>query len=215
MNKHLRKLPGEVYTKEQINLILKAISKRCPTGIRNRALIVTLYGAGARISEALDLTPNDVNIDNGKVTIRRGKGGKYRIVGIPEAFCGIIQIWMEARGRLGIHGGRSLFCTITTTKSGKRPLLTPGGKMSSDYVRGFLSRVAKKIDRKTGNKFRVHSHGFRHTMASELVREGHNIIEVQDQLGHANLNTTQKYIKKIAPDELVNRMYTRKCTLEV
>ena len=103
MNKISKKLPGEVYTKEQINLILKSISKRCPTGIRNRALIVTLYGAGARISEALDLTPNDVNLDTGRITIRCGKGGKYRIVGIPESLCGIIQIWMEARGRLGIH----------------------------------------------------------------------------------------------------------------
>ena len=214
MKKEPRKLPGEVYTKEQINLILKAISKRCPTGIRNRALIVTLYGAGARISEALDLAPNDVNLDSGKITIRRGKGGKYRIVGIPESLCGIIQIWMDMRKRLGIHGRGPLFCTITTSKMGRRHL-TPGGKMSPDYVRGALSRVAKKIDRKTGNRFRVHSHGFRHTMASELVGEGHNIIEVQDQLGHANLNTTQKYIKKIAPEQLVNRMYTRKCTLEV
>jgi site-specific recombinase XerD len=146
--------------------------------------------------------------------VRHGKGDKFRIVGIPESFCATIQIWIDKRRSLGINGSKPLFCTITTKSKGEK-LLSPGGKMSTDCVRGFMSRVSKKIEKKTGNKLRVHSHGFRHTMTSELVSEGCNIIEVQEQLGHSNLNTTQKYIKKIAPEQLVGKMYNRKCTLEI
>jgi len=209
MDQSSKKLPGEIYSKDQINIILKSISKKCPTGLRNRALIAVLYGAGLRISEALDLLPGDIDLEIGKITVRHGKGDKFRVVGIPESYCGIIQLWLDKRKALGVNGSKPLFCTITNKSKGKR-LLSPGDKMSSDYVRGFMARISKRIERKTGNKMRVHSHGFRQTMASELVQEGCNIIEVQDQLGHSNLNTTQKYIKKIAPQQLVDRMFKRK-----
>jgi site-specific recombinase XerD len=76
--------PGEVYTKNEINIILKNISKRCPTGIRNRAIVGLLYGSGVRCQELIDLYPSDVDVSTGRVTVKNGKGSRYRVVGLPE-----------------------------------------------------------------------------------------------------------------------------------
>lgn len=195
--KEQRRLPGETYSKDEINLILKNISKRSPTGIRNRALVAVLYGAGLRISEALDLMPNDINFSTGEVTVKNGKGNKFRIVGLPEQLISMVQLWIEKRKTLGFNGNRRLFCTHK------------GGPMSSAYIRGFFGRLGRKIEDRTENKIRIHPHGFRHSMATTLLNEGFNVLEIQDQLGHSNLGTTAKYLKRIAPQELVNKMYSR------
>ncbi len=76
-----RKLPPEVLTADEVRALMDACSKRAPTGIRNRALIVLLYRGLLRIDEALSLKPKDLNRAAGTVRVLHGKGDKSRTVG--------------------------------------------------------------------------------------------------------------------------------------
>jgi site-specific recombinase XerD len=70
-----------------VRALITACSNRAPTGVRNRALLVLLYLAGCRISEALRLLPKDLDRTNGTATVLRGKGGTRRTIGLdPGAF---------------------------------------------------------------------------------------------------------------------------------
>lgn len=197
----IMKRPGENYSKDEVNMILKHISKRCPTGIRNRAIVGLLFGSGIRCQELLDLYPGDIDITSGRITIKNGKGSKFRVVGMPEQISASIQLWLNQRKVLRHNGNKPLFCTLK------------GGQMQSSYIRSFFGRLGKRIEAKTENKLRIHSHGFRHSMASSLLKEGFNIVEIQQQLGHSNLGTTARYLQKIAPETLINSMYARQGVL--
>lgn len=198
-----KKLPGETYSSNQVELIFKQMSKRCPTGIRNRGLVSLLYGSGLRITEALNLYPRDVNIKNGEIFVRNGKGSKSRRVGLDSFSCSLLEYWVEKRKKLKFTGSHPLFCTLK------------GEKVSSDYVRGLFSRISKKIEKKTGEKIRIHAHGLRHTMATELLKEGFDIQHISDQLGHSSLATTQVYLKKLCPKQLISSIHKRERTLKV
>ena len=79
--------PAEILTANEVRALITACSNRAPTGIRNRALLVLLYRAGCRISEALRLLPKDLDRASGTATVLRGKGGRRRTIGLdPGAF---------------------------------------------------------------------------------------------------------------------------------
>jgi site-specific recombinase XerD len=79
--------PAEILTADEVRALITACSNRAPTGVRNRALLVLLYRAGCRISEALRLRPKDLDRAAGTVTVLRGKGGTRRTIGLdPGAF---------------------------------------------------------------------------------------------------------------------------------
>lgn len=195
--------PGECYTKQQINTILQHISKRCPSGQRLRAFVAIAYGAGTRIEELTDLLPGDLLFDTGKVIIKSGKGDKYRQVGFPEELMPLVEKWIDTRKALlgGNAGNKPLFCTLK------------GAKTSTEYYRGACKRISKRILKKTGILIRIHPHAFRHSMANSLVQEGFDILSIMQQLGHSNLSTTQRYLQRIAPEKLINSMFTRKGVL--
>lgn len=165
--------------------LIEACGRRSPTGKRNRALIVVLWRAGLRISEALSLQVNDVG--DGWLRVERGKGGKARTVGMdPEAFA-VLERWMDERRRQRRQGRpltarAPLFCTLK------------GGWMDDAYVRRLLRRLAKKA----GVQKRVHPHGLRHTHANELAEEGVAMPIIQAQLGHSSLETTARYLKRVS-----------------
>jgi len=89
-------------------------------------------------------------------------------------------------GRYGFRGG-PLFCTLH------------GTPVSDRYVRDMLRRLAAKA----GLEKRVHPHGLRHTHAAELVREGVPVNVIRDQLGHASLAVTDRYLRNVAPADLI------------
>ena len=74
--------PAEVYSPAEIDGVLRVISRRAPTGIRNHALIVIGYRCGLRLAEALALNLKDVDLEQGFVHVRHGKGDKSRKIGI-------------------------------------------------------------------------------------------------------------------------------------
>ena len=188
-----RKLPPEPLSADEVKRLIKQPSGRAPTGIRNRALLVLLYRGGLRCSEALALRPKDLDIDAGTVRVLHGKGDKSRLVGLDAGAMAIIQVWLDKRASLGFNGRQRLICTLQ------------GKPVSSRYVRSLLPRLAAKA----GIEKRVHAHGLRHTLASELSAEGVPLPLIQSQLGHANLSTTDRYIRGLAPQEVVDAMKKR------
>lgn len=188
-----RKLPPEVLTAAEVSALVRACSNKAPTGIRNRALLVLLYRGGLRINEALALRPKDLDRAAGTIRILHGKGDRARTVGLdPQAFA-VLERWLDQRATLGINGHSTVFCTLK------------GEPVSDSYVRVLLPRLAKKARIVK----RVHPHGLRHTHAAELAREGVPARLIQAQLGHSSLATTDAYLRKIAPQDLIDAMQKR------
>lgn len=187
------KYPAEILDKSEIDRLIMAPRATCPTGIRNRALLVMLYRSGLRISEALALKPGDLDAENGTIRVLHGKGDKARTAGMDPTAFAIVQHWLSERARLGHNGRHPLFCTLE------------GNPMMSNYVRGLLPRLAKRARIEK----RVHAHGLRHLLAVEMNREGQSLTTIQTQLGHRRASTTATYLSRISPQEAIDAVRGR------
>lgn len=187
------KRPVEPLTPAELEQLLNACSKRAPTGIRNRALIVLLWRAGLRISEALALYPKDIDDRHGTVRVLHGKGDKARTVGLDARAFAVLALWQEIRRKRGLTARQPVFCTLQ------------GQPLQARYVRELLPRLALKA----GIDKRVHAHGLRHTHAAELAAEGVPVNLIQKQLGHSSLATTSRYLDHIAPQTLIETIKRR------
>ena len=193
-----RRLPPEVLTRDEVNALMRACSKRAPTGIRNRALIAVLYRGMLRISEALLLKPKDLDRQAGTIRVLRGKGGKARTVGLDDGAWAIVELWLGRRQGLGLSGRHPLFCTLR------------GAPLSTSYCRGLFTRLGERA----GIEKRVHPHGLRHTGAAELRVEGADIAVIARQLGHSSIANTSRYLDHIAPTAVVTAMRRRTWTAD-
>jgi site-specific recombinase XerD len=188
-----RRLPPEVLTRDEVRRLMAACSKRGATGSRNRALIAVMWRGGLRISEALDLAPSDLDPDRGLVRVKVGKGGAYRSVGMDHEAFALIDRWMDVRRARGISGRAPVFCTLA------------GARVSTSYVRQLMPRLA----RRAGIERRCNPHSLRHTMAAEMRDEGAPLDRIQAQLGHASLDGTSHYLRRIAPTDLADGARSR------
>jgi site-specific recombinase XerD len=121
-----RTLPPEPLSADEAERLIRAASGRCPTGQRNRAMLVCMYRGGLRCQEVLDLMPKDIDATAGTIRVLRGKGNKTRLVGIDSGAMAIIQRWLDTRGELGMNGRQRMFCTLK------------GKPVGSRYVRALL-----------------------------------------------------------------------------
>lgn len=190
------KLPPEPLTGDEIERLLRKMG-RGPCGHRNRALVVLLWRSGLRIAEALALFPKDIDRVNGTVTVLKGKGSKRRQVAVDTYTLSVLDRWMRARFDLGLTGREHLFCCVDVRTRGK--------PMYSSYVRDMLKHRA----RQAGIEKRVHPHGFRHTMAFELLMEGVDLGTIRAQLGHNDLATTMRYLDHLSPAAAIRTMHGR------
>jgi site-specific recombinase XerD len=189
-----RRRPPEVLSEAEVIALLKACSTRAPTGVRNRALIAVLWRCGLRISEALALELRDVDLDAGTVRVRHGKGDRSRTVGLDEQTAALLARWIDRRRKLSPGARAPIFCTLQ------------GGRIDSSYVRRLLPRLAAKA----GIERRVHAHGLRHTHAAELAREGTPINIIRDDLGHTSLAVTDRYLRDVAPQAVIDTLRARR-----
>lgn len=177
----LRSLPQAIPVWEVESLL--AAPRRDLLGRRDRALLETLYGAGLRISELVGLDVDDVDLDDGSVLVRAGKGGKERRVPLGGA----------ARAAIGDYS------TITRPELARRargPRSTGGLFLNARG--GRLSRQAcwkllKDAARTAGLSERISPHTLRHSCATHMLEGGADIRVVQELLGHVSLATTQVY----------------------
>jgi site-specific recombinase XerD len=184
-----KKYPVEVLTPLEVNALLSACSSKCPTGLRNRALIVTMWRAGLRCAEALALEPRDVSAD--AIRVRHGKGDLARTSAVDPMAWAVIERWIDKKREMGIGG--PVFSTLQ------------GEPLQSAYVRCLLKRLGKKA----GISKRVHPHGLRHTFAASLADEGVDVRVIQRALGHGSLNTTAVYLDHLAPTAVLDALKSR------
>ncbi|EWT06744.1 recombinase XerD [Intrasporangium chromatireducens Q5-1] len=150
-----------------------------PTSLRDRALLEVLYGAGARISEAVGLDVDDVDLE-ARVVRLFGKGAKERVVPIGRYAAESLGAYLtRARPGLAAHGraGAALFL-------GKR-----GARLSRQSAWLVLQEVAERA----GLREHVSPHTLRHSFATHLLDGGADVRVVQELLGHASVTTTQIY----------------------
>lgn len=179
----MKRLP-ETLNESEIRTLLSQPNKRARTGLRDLVMIRLMLNAGLRASEALSLTVRDLDWRSGKLTVKRGKGDKDRIVWLNEDDLEILRAWREKKPE-----SRLLFTTLN------------GQKINDRYLRAMVKRRAKKA----GITKDVHPHTFRHTFATDLYRDTKNIRLVQKALGHAALSNTMIYTH-IYDEELESAM---------
>ncbi len=181
-----RQLP-DVLSVLEIELILEAIDMSRPDGHRNRAMIETLYGAGLRVSELVDLRLSNVFAELGFVKVV-GKGNKERLIPIGSVALRHIALYL-AHTRSQI-----LVCAPYTD----HVFLNKRGKALS---RIWVFEVVKKLVADAKISKVVSPHTFRHSFASHLIEGGADLRTVQDMLGHESITTTEIYTH-ISPEHL-------------
>jgi site-specific recombinase XerD len=137
-----------------------------PLALRNRALFELVYSAGLRSAEAVGLDTADLDFEQEHVHVRRGKGGKDRVVPLGEE----AAHWLERYLR------------------DARPKLARGAE---DAL--FLSVRGRRLDTSTLRRVVAHPHRLRHAFATHLLEGGADLRVIQELLGHASLSTTQIY----------------------
>lgn len=173
-----RKLP-DTLSIEEIDQILSAIDHSTPEGMRNRAMLETLYSSGLRVSELIGLKMSNVHADVGFLRIF-GKGSKERLVPIGREALKYIRIYIdEVRVHLDIKHGHEGFLFLNRN----------GRQLSRQMV--FI--VIKNLVEKAGIKKTISPHTFRHSFATHLIEGGADLRAVQEMLGHESITTTEIY----------------------
>jgi site-specific recombinase XerD len=191
-----RRYPADPPRVEEIMAVMREAGQG-PPGIR-RGLIVVLWRAGLRISEALALAEGDLEPGRGAMLVRRGKGGRRREVGMDEWGWQQLRPWLEHR--VGLPVG-PLFCVL------RGP--TVGQPWSAPSVRSQFRRLAARA----GVRRRFAPHQLRHAHAVEMAREGVSLNVIQRQLGHANLGITSVYLEGIDAGEIIETVNGRRAPL--
>jgi site-specific recombinase XerD len=189
-----RRFPAEPLDPAEVVQLLSAASTRSPSGLRMRAMVAVMYGAGLRLSETLALFPRDINATRREVRVRQGKGRKARPVTIDAGSCAHVERWLDARKRLGLTGWHPIFAQYTTGKVGQ--------PLDPRYVRAALTRLG----RRAGIEKRVHPHGLRHSLATWLDLHGTPLAVSAAQLGHASTAYTDTYLRKLSASQLHDAM---------
>ncbi|WP_437694401.1 tyrosine recombinase XerC [Sorangium sp. So ce176] len=152
-------------------------------GLRDRAILETLYGAGLRVSELCGLDLAHVDRQPSKASVRVvGKGDKERIVPLGSHALAAIERYLERRAELadpttGARDPRALFLSRRGARIGVRRVQT--------LVQRYGALGAGRAD--------LHPHALRHTCATHLLDGGADLRTIQKLLGHASLATTQRY----------------------
>lgn len=174
-----RKLP-EILSIDEINLLIECIDHSTLHGLRNRAILETLYACGLRVSELTHLQIHHYFPDIGFIRVF-GKGNKERLVPIGKAAIHHINTYIKhARNKLP---------RIKKGAEGYIFLNRRGDILSRNMVFAIIKELAEKA----GIKKNVSPHTFRHSFATHLIEGGADLKAVQDMLGHESITTTEIY----------------------
>ncbi len=174
-----RTLPKPLDEDEVIGL-LDSVPSFTPIDIRDRALLELLYGTGARVSEAVGISLEDLDFDEELILVT-GKGSKQRLVPMGAALGAALGDYLNAGGRSELPDAH---------RSARLFLNSRGGPLSRQGVDLIIHKraLAVGIDRT-----RISAHVFRHSCATHMLAHGADIRVVQELLGHASIATTQIY----------------------
>lgn len=183
-----RKLP-KVLSPQQIEKLFRPINTDCKTGLRNRAIFETMLCAGLRVSEICDLTPACVDFAEDMIHVLNGKGGNDRNIPIRPS----LKEWLEKWDEIRPQQAEFFFCAVN-----KGTQLLPR----------YLNQVLERLSNEAGvylqddlKQIPVSCHKLRHTCATNWLKEGFSLPDIQRLLGHKNINTTMVYLD-VSMDDL-------------
>jgi len=173
-----RKLPVFLSV-DEVDRLLAAPGRASPRGLRDTAMLETLYATGLRVSELVKLRMADLNLEAGYL-VAFGKGKKQRIVPLGEAAVATLRSYFEtARPRFLPAGSRS--DVVFLTRLGRR------------MTRQGFWKIIDAHARAAGIRKHISPHKLRHSFATHLVERGADLRAVQAMLGHADIGTTEIY----------------------
>ena len=174
-----RSLPQQLLSIDEIETILNQALIHGDLGIRDRAIMETLYSSGIRRMEAINLKLYDLDLNNGSLMVRQGKGKKDRMVPLGERACAWLSKYIEA-----------VRPTLTMEPDDGTLFLTEQGQ---PMIKNRLSDAVKKHIAAAGIDKPGACHIFRHSMATHMLENGADIRFIQMILGHSTLSTTEIY----------------------
>ncbi len=173
-----RKLP-DVLSVQEIDGLFAQIDLSTPEGMRNRAMLETLYSSGLRVSELVNLKLNNIYFDVGFLRIL-GKGSKERLVPIGKTAMKYVKMYIED---VRVHG---------KIKQGQESFVFLN-RNGSPLSRVMIFTIIKRLSQKAGIKKKISPHTFRHSFATHLIEGGADLRAVQEMLGHESITTTEIY----------------------
>lgn len=182
----------EALTPDEVEALLAAPDTSTPAGIRDRAMIETLYATGLRVSELVSLSVDRVRLDPGFVVVI-GKGRKERVVPLGSSAIEAIELYLA--------GARPAIDRL------RRPELFLNLRGSPMTRQGFW-KLLRKHGTAAGITSHLSPHVVRHSFATHLVENGADLRAVQMMLGHASLTTTEIYTH--VARERLRRLYDEK-----
>lgn len=190
---HTPKLPQHlprVLTKDDANALMEFPDGDRLCDLRDRAILETLYSTGTRVSELVGMNWDDINLDDGIVRIR-GKGRKERLVPVGAVALEAMKEYQAALQRPALSTQHSALYEPAVFRNSR------GGRLTARSVERVVAAYSSRLA--VG---RISPHGLRHSFATHLLDEGADLRAIQELLGHASLDTTQKYTH-LAMDQLL------------
>jgi integrase/recombinase XerD len=175
----LKKVLPDTLTFEEIEQVISQIDLSKTEGVRNKAILETLYSCGLRVSELINLKISHLYLDIGFVRVI-GKGDKERLIPIgTDAVKHILIYLKEIRVHAAIKKGNEDFLFLN--------------RRGASLSRVMVFYIIKELALKAGIKKNISPHTFRHSFATHLVEGGADLRAVQEMLGHESITTTEIY----------------------
>lgn len=177
----------------QIESLINAINHSTPIGMRNRAIVETLYGTGIRVSELISLKLSHIYFEENCIRVI-GKGNKERLIPIGDLALKYIKLYLEAV-RNHIYIKPEHLDTLFLNKRG------------SNLSRVMIFLIVQDLAKQANIDLPVGPHIFRHSFATHLIEGGADLRAIQEMLGHSSITTTEiythldrNYLKQIMQD---------------
>ncbi len=178
-----KKLP-QFLDKKKITILLDAPSQDNLLGLRDRAIMETLYSGGIRVGELVQLDNNDIDLIAEALKVK-GKGKKERIVPVGKPAVNAIKKYLDERGPAADRNDRAVFLNRAKKRLSTRQ----------------VQRIIKKYMKMASLPGHITPHALRHSFATHMLDNGADLRAVQELLGHKSIATTQIYTH-ITPERL-------------
>lgn len=172
----------DVISVDEFERMIDAIDTAKKEGLRDRAILETLFSTGLRVSELVNLNRDQINLKTGEFMVR-GKGRKDRVVFLDENSRGWLEKYLTKR--------KDNMKPVFINFRGKEDVASDGEEKR--LTQRSVQRIVKKYAKLGGVVREITPHGLRHLFATDLLQNGADIRSVQTMLGHASITTTQIY----------------------
>jgi len=167
---------------EQVERLLNSPRISDETGLRDKAILETLFSTGLRVSELVRLNRDQINLDRKEFGVR-GKGDKLRVVFLSDTAAQWLERYLQTR--------KDSFKPLFIRYSGRVDTIKDGEKMR--LTARSVQEIVNKYAKRCGLPIEVTPHTLRHSFATDLLIGGADLRSVQEMLGHESIRTTQVY----------------------